>query len=449
MQIVLMFYGSRGDIQPGVAAGLELQRRGHDVVITVPPNFVDFATSLGLRAYPVGLDTSSVWDTPDAKKILATKNPYTKFKLATATIKAGFAAFDEDMIALLCGPDPVLSGVDALVSGPLCQERMYGFAEKLGVPFTVMRFGPFSENGIISAVPGVTRNLPSTVNRASWRVSDALTWTFTKGAENTFRKKLDLGPARGSLQERLTRDGAVQVQAYDPIVFPGLAEEWGEAKPIVGYLDLPADARGGLAESSRSDPGLWSWLTEGDRPVHITFGSVPVRDPDALTETIILATRAVGVRALITMKGRPDGQDPDHPDVYYARALDHGAVLPQCRAVVHHGGAGTTAAGLRAGLPTMVCSGGADQAYWGAQITRLKVGTATRLKGLDEATLTAGLREILAPETDEHARLLAQHMVAPDIAVSRAVDIIAEMGPFGGVHLRVCSPKGPISGRRD
>jgi UDP:flavonoid glycosyltransferase YjiC (YdhE family) len=72
----------------------------------------------------------------------------------------------------------------------------------------------------------------------------------------------------------------------------------------------------------------------------------------------------------------------------------------------------------------MVCSGGADQAYWGAQVTRLKVGTATRLKGLNEATLTAGLREILTPEAGEHARLLAQHLIAPDVAVSRAVDIL-------------------------
>lgn len=424
MQIVLMFYGSRGDIQPGVAAGLELQRRGHDVAIAVPPNFVDFATGLGLRAYPVGLDTSSVWDTPNAKKVLTTKNPYTKFTLASETIKAGFAAFDADMIALLCGPDPVLPGVEALVSGPLCQERVYGFAEKLGIAFSVMRFGPFSENGIIGAIPGVTRDLPPRVNRASWRVSDALTWTFTRGAENTFRSKLDLEPASGSLQERLTRDGAVQVQAYDPILFPGLAEEWGEAKPIVGYLDLPAAARGGLTESSRSDPALWSWLTEGDPPVHITFGSVPVRDPVALTDVIVRAARSVGVRTLITMKGRSDGPDPAHPDVYFARALDHAAVLPHCRAIVHHGGAGTTAAGLRAGLPTMVCSGGADQAYWGAQVTRLKVGTATRLKGLDEATLTAGLREILTPEAGEHARLLAQHLIAPDVAVSRAVDIL-------------------------
>lgn len=95
------------------------------------------------------------------------------------------------------------------------------------------------------------------------------------------------------------------------------------------------------------------------------------------------------------MKDRPTGPDRGDPDVYFAQSLDHAAVLPLCQATVHHGGAGTTAAGLRASLPTMVCHGGADQAYWGAQDTRMNVGTSTGLKKLTTEKLVEGLRIIL------------------------------------------------------
>lgn len=423
MRMVLAFYGSRGDIQPGLAFGLELQSRGHDVALAVPPNFVDFARRLGLAAHPVGLDTSAVWDTPRAQEILRTRNLYTKVRLAKQAITEGFAAFDADVIRLLCGPDTTVGAVDALVSGPLCQERVFAISEQLGVRFTVLRFGPFSENGVIGAIPGVSSDIHPAVNRASWRMMDSVSWTFGKGAENGFRKRIDLPDAKGSLQQRYVRNGVTQIQAYDSVMFPGLAEEWGENKPIVGYLDLPADIRGSLGEGSLSDDGLWSWLTAGEPPVFVTVGSVPVADRDAFTRVITEAGTAVGCRLLVTMKDRPTGPDPADPGVYFAESLDHAAVLPLCQATVHHGGAGTTAAGLRASLPTMVCHGGADQAYWGAQVTRMKVGTSTSLKKLTTEKLVTGLHTILTPEMRENAALVAGAMIPAAKAVSVAADI--------------------------
>lgn len=423
-----MFYGSRGDIQPGLAFGLELQRRGHDVWMVLPPNYVAVARDLGLIAYAVGSDTASVWDSPRGQEILRTKNPYTKLRLAGAAIKEGFAAFDADAVDLLTGPDAQLTGVDGVVSGPLCQERMYSIAEKLGVPFSVLRFGPFSENGVVGAVPGVALPGPAAVNRASWRLTDALGFMVGRGAENSFRARLGLPAVQQSLHQRLTAGGVLQIQAYDPVLFPGLVEEWGNRKPIIGYLDLPADARGegDGTTTQAATRALDQWLAAGEAPVFVTVGSVPVLDPDALTRVITEACAAVGVRALITMKGRGTGPDPSDAGVFFAESLDHPAVLPRCRAAVHHGGAGTTAAGLRAGLPTMICHGGADQAYWGRQVKTLGLGTFCRLKGLTAERLAAGLEVILDPAVGTRVAAVAGALIAPAAAAAHAAQLVED-----------------------
>jgi UDP:flavonoid glycosyltransferase YjiC (YdhE family) len=426
MKLVLSFYGSRGDVQPGLAFGLELQRRGHDVRMAVPPNHVDWARTLGLTAYSVGADTASVWDSPRGREVLRTKNPYTKIRLAGAAIKEGFAAFDTDVINLLAAPDPELTGVDGVVSGPLCQERMYAIAEKLKVPFSVMRFGPFSENGVIGAIPGVALPGPPAVNRASWKVTDTLGWTFGKGAENSFRSTIGLSSVTDSLHRRLVRGGVLQIQAYDPALFPGLAAEWGDRKPIVGYLDLPHGARHDVDARSESTEVLETWLAAGESPIFATVGSVPVLDTDALTTVITDSCAKVGARALITMKGRATGPDPTNADVFFARSLDHAAVLPRCRGAVHHGGAGTTSAGLRAGLATMVCHGGADQAYWGKQLTTLGLGTSTRLKGLTTERLVAGLEVVLDPDVRERVATVAGALITPDAAATHAAHLVED-----------------------
>jgi UDP:flavonoid glycosyltransferase YjiC (YdhE family) len=231
----------------------------------------------------------------------------------------------------------------------------------------------------------------------------------------------------------LTAGGVLQIQAYDPVLFPGLVEEWGNRKPIVGYLDLPADARGegtrgegNGATTQAATRALDQWLAAGDPPVFVTVGSVPVLDPDALTRVITEACAAVGARALITMKGRATGPDLSDEGVFFAESFDHAAVLPRCRAAVHHGGAGTTAAGLRAGLPTMICHGGADQAYWGRQVKSLGLGTFCRLKSLTAERLAAGLEVILDPAVGTRVAAVAGALVAPATAATHAAQLVED-----------------------
>ena len=113
---------------------------------------------------------------------------------------------------------------------------------------------------------------------------------------------------------------------------------------------------------------------------------------------------------------------PDHVKV--VDVMNYAAVFPACRAVVHHGGTGTTAAGLRAGVPTLILWRLPDQALWAARVKRLKVGTGRRLSSTTQESLVADLRTILAPQYVSRARELATRMTKPAESVAAAADVV-------------------------
>ncbi|WP_040509817.1 glycosyltransferase [Gordonia soli] len=424
MRVVVVLYGSRGDIQPGLCVALALQERGHEVVVAVPPNLAGFARTVGVvTVLPLGLDTGSAWSSDAASASMRRRNPLARLRFALSTVRAGFAAFDDALVGLLIGESPAAGDPDLLVVGPLCQERGVASAEALGIPVVVLRYGPMSENGTVGAAPGLTDGWSAAWKRRSWRVADRLTWWATGWNENSFRHRIGVPRARGPLPQRLRRNGVLQIQAYDPAIVPTLTDEWGPDKPVVGFLDLPPGARVGLAETRPDDPSLTAWLAAGEAPVFVSFGSMPLTDPDEVIARFAEAGRRGGVRLLMAI-GDHRGPDRERPWVHHLGAADHAAVLPLCRAAIHHGGAGTTAATLRAGLPTLVCAVTADQPFWGQRVRDLGVGGSRRLRSITVDEIIGGLRVLLKSETRSAANELAATMVPPEKAVARVAGLI-------------------------
>jgi UDP:flavonoid glycosyltransferase YjiC (YdhE family) len=139
----------------------------------------------------------------------------------------------------------------------------------------------------------------------------------------------------------------------------------------------------------------------------------------------------LGERALICAGSSDFGEVVTTEDVKVVTAVNHAAVFPMCRAVVHHGGAGTTAAGLRAGVPTLVLWVAAEQPLWGKQVKRLGVGTYRRFSATTSDTLLADLRVLLARSTSERAHELAGRMSRPSDSVTRAADLLEEVARTG------------------
>ncbi|MGW5524719.1 glycosyltransferase [Gordonia sp. NPDC003950] len=425
--VAVILYGSRGDVQPGVSLAVELQRRGHRVSVAVPPNMLGFARNAGLATVvAIGRDTGTQWSSDEALNAQRSRNPWTRARFALATVRDGISAFDRAMVETFLGDDAAITDVDMLIAAPLCQARGLALAERLGVPLTVLRYAPMSESGVIGPLPGVTDSWSPEWKRRSWRAYDRIVWWATRYSENGFRRRIGRPPARTGCPDRLGVLRVPQIQAYDPAIAPGLVAEWkaGHAvKPIIGFLDLPAGARDHLAETSQGDAQLAEWLDAGDPPVFVGFGSMPVTDPQRVRSLIGVAAAELGVRCVFGLGASP-GVDADDTSIYHVGAVNHAWLFPHCAAVVHHGGAGTTAAALRAGVPSAVYSFTAEQPFWAERIRTLGVGTGRAFSALTDESIRADLSVALTEKVRCVAADFAQRMVPPERAVAAAADIV-------------------------
>ena len=174
-----------------------------------------------------------------------------------------------------------------------------------------------------------------------------------------------------------------------------------------------------------SDDEILSWIAAGTPPVYFGFGSMRIESPAATITMISEACAQLGERALISSGGVSDFDDMPHYDhVKVVGAVNHAAIFPACRAFVHHGGSGTLAAGMKAGIPTFVLPIGAEQPIWAAQVKRLKVGLTRRFSRISRESLVADLRLIITPYHAGRAREVAAQMTKPTESLASTADLL-------------------------
>jgi UDP:flavonoid glycosyltransferase YjiC (YdhE family) len=179
-------------------------------------------------------------------------------------------------------------------------------------------------------------------------------------------------------------------------------------------MELPTD----------TDDEVLSWIAAGTPPICFGFGSIPVESPADTIAMISAACAQLGERALVCAAATDYSHITDSAHVKVVSTMNYAAAFPACRAVVHHGGAGTTAASLRGGVPTLILWTGFDQRIWGVRVKKLKVGTSRRFSATTEKSLVADLRRILAPGYLIRARELATRMTKPTDSVIAAADLV-------------------------
>lgn len=429
MRFALASYGSRGDIEPLVAVGRELLRRGHEVHMAVPPDLIAFAEASGPTAVAYGPDLQAVLDAHRTFWTHFFRNLWKVQDLVRyrREVVKPFLECWKDIIATLTS---LSDGADLLFTGVNFEDAAGNVAEYYDIPLATMHMFPLRANG--QFVPF----LPAPVGRSAMKVSEWLAWRNARKVEGVQRTELDLPKAKAPSPWRLTARGCLEIQAYDEVCFPGVADDWDDRFPFVGALtmEMPTEV----------DDAVMSWISAGDPPVYFGFGSMPVQSPAATVEMIKTVCGRLGVRALIcgrNFEGLPDA-DRTGPEVKIVDAVNHAAVFPACRAVVHHGGAGTTAAGLRAGVPTLILWVGADQPIWAAQIRRMKVGTAQRFTSTSARSLTKALRTVLDLRYADRARDVATQMTKPAAGVTETADLLertarrGHAGPDFGTWIR-------------
>ncbi|GAT11586.1 glycosyltransferase [Mycolicibacterium novocastrense] len=409
MKFVLAFYGSRGDVEPCVAVGRELLCRGHDVRLAVSPNLVEFVESAGLTAAAFGPDARTWQELHRDFMMLLFRNFWRVrelIKLAREDWNL-YAQFWKEANTTLTS---LAEGADLLFADAGFDQPAANVAEYFDIPLATLHTSPLRAHSEL-----VPKSSP--LIRVAMTLSKWLGWRLAKRFEDAQRRELGLPKATRPSSERIAERGSLEIQAYDEACFPGLASNWAEndrRRPLVGALtvELPAEA----------DEEAASWIATGPPPIFFGFGSMPVQSPADTLAMIGAACAELGERALVCAAGTDftDIVGLDHLKV--VDTLNFAAIFPSCRAVVHHGGTGTTAAGLRAGVPSLILWTWLDQALWGAQVKRLKVGTSRRLSSTTRESLLADLRAILAPDCVAEARDFAAKMTKPAESAANAAE---------------------------
>jgi UDP:flavonoid glycosyltransferase YjiC (YdhE family) len=388
MKVVLAAYGSRGDTEPFAAVARELLRRGHDVCMAVAPAMMGFVELAGLAAVPFG---------PESLASSRNLSPQDSVSAGVATKEYVSRAMEEWGTTLTALAD----GADLLLTGRVEQQLAANVAEYYGIPQATLHFYPEAH-----------------LRQSGW-VGDVM-----EEAEDAHRRALGLADATGPSPRCL------EIQAYDALCFPEQAGEWADGdswRPFVGALtlELPTDA----------DDEVLSWIAEGTPPIYFGFGSgVWLQHPAHTLGLISLACARLSERALICAGASDFGNAPHSDQVKVVGAMNHAAIFPACRAVVHQGGAGTTAAGMRAGVPTLILWHPTnDQQIWADAVTRLKVGSGRAFSASNLGSLIADLRLILDPHCITRAREVAAQVAKPAVSAASAADLLEDVGRLGRV----------------
>ena len=201
--------------------------------------------------------------------------------------------------------------------------------------------------------------------------------------------------------------------------------DWEDRHQVCGFLNPPASPT-----TEELPPGLKEFLSAGEPPVYLTFGSMMIANLDYLQEVAgiwIDAVQRVGCRAVLQLPWHDLSVFETKDNIFKVRRSPYTKVFPQCALIVHHGGAGTTQAALLAGRPSIIVAHVSDQFFWGSELERLNVGGRTlRRKGLDAKKLAAGIADTLArPVLGTNAGGIGKRMNL-ECGVTRAAELIEQ-----------------------
>jgi sterol 3beta-glucosyltransferase len=404
--------GSRGDVQPFVALGYALVAAGHEVTITANADVADLVAAAGARFVPFDLDVHKMLSSQEGQRALSNGKTRQFLDLANRSLGEVRDSAGKGVLA-------AAQGADVLVAGMGIDDYALAAGQALGVPVLLGYLVPWLPSAGFPQVmmyraallPG---SLGGPANSLSHRITEWAYWRGRREQVNAFRRSLGLPAAEGSIVTAAARLGTPALLAYSAAVFPR-PRDWHPDSMITGYWVLPAQARQRLGESEPPRE-LTDWLSSGEPPVFMGFGSMPILDPAPLIEAATEAARLAGVRVLIgagwTELAKAGVTLPEY--VRLTGNVDFDWLFPRCRAVIHHGGSGTTGAGLTAGRPTWIYSFYFDQPFWGTRAKRLGVGGHSRFRDMRARPLAEVMRRLTREDIRQRASALGDQLRRED-----------------------------------
>jgi sterol 3beta-glucosyltransferase len=378
--------GTWGDVRPLVVLGMGLQAAGHDVQIVASPGYGEWVRARGLGFRPLRDDVHGLIAQLSSRDVF---NPIHQIQLVRKVVPQTFTRAGLDLLDVIGDSDALLTVEFSLAAFLDVLPKDLRPILINPAPLTPTRHFPSA------GAPPCWFPFPASYNRFSYSFIQRLTWMLLGPPRNALRK-MHPGKTKHTFkqfQAMLAATPALTVVSPHVVARPA---DWGAHQQITGYLfdDDPAWT---------PPPELSDFLAAGDPPVYIGFGSMPDSKPQATTRLCIDAVQQAGKRAVILTGWAGMGADDAPQNIHFLKYAPHSWLFPQMVAVVHHGGAGTTASGFRAGVPTVIVPHNADQPFWGRRAQELGVGTAPIPRGrvtavklaaaIEEATTNQSLRE--------------------------------------------------------
>lgn len=376
-------------MQPAVALGVGLSRAGHAVRLGSYAQFADLAAEHGLAFAPIAGDMQALLQSEEGRAVLDSGNPLRLIQMLRGFVRDTVAQTWADIKAACVQ-------AQALVSITTVYYPAEVVATTQGLPHINAQLQPLLPTGAFHSplLPAPLLRTPI-LNRASHHLSELLYWQALRGVVNGVRGEAGLAPLpwRPTLS-RAVQNGMLTLYAYSPLVVP-TPDDWPPSAAVTGFwfLDPPA--------GYEPPADLARFLAAGEPPVYIGFGSMNTRDPRRTGELALRALELSGRRGVL-MRGWGGLDARTVPaSVFLLDDVPHAWLFPQLAVVVHHGGPGTTAAGLRAGKPSVLMPFFGDQPFWSERLVRLGVApepipqrrlTAERLARAIEAATAPGVR---------------------------------------------------------
>ncbi|KAH6695256.1 UDP-glucose,sterol transferase [Plectosphaerella plurivora] len=417
LNIVVQIVGSRGDVQPFVALGCALQAHGHRVRLATHGDFSDLVKGAGLEFFNIGGNPAELMAYMVESPSLIPTIQHIRDGIIQQK-RAMYVAMLDGFWRSCIEPDqesktPFVA--DAIVSNPPSYAHVH-CAEALGIPVHLMFTMPWtSTEAFPHPLASLKAGSEARTNHLSYAAVELLTWQGLGDLVNRWRTTtLGLDPVPSTEGHRLLEILEVPVTyCWSPALVPK-PSDWGPHIDVCGFFFREPP-------SYTPPPDLEDFLANGPPPVYIGFGSIVVGGIEGLMTIVLSAVRSTGVRAIISRGWSHLAGDNDD-NIYFIGDCPHEWLFQQVSAVVHHGGAGTLACGLRYGRPTLVIPFFGDQPFWGSVVAKAGAGPEPiPYRALTSQRLAEGLRTCLLPETREAAHLLSLYIQEED-GVQAAVD---------------------------
>ena len=401
MNIGIFTYGTRGDLQPYVAIALGLMDKGHKVTLSATEDFKDFVEGFGVTFQPLWGNAETMMNSTEGQSILQTEN---SIKL----MKYYFKVLHDNREPLRKSYYDAISKIDFIIANAMTLPIVSAIAEKQNKKMALTYFMP-------PVVP--TTEFPlgdfdflnfSWYNKLTYKIAHYFFWLFVKKDTNEYRNELGLAELKENLVAHIDKQKVLDLYCISQSLIPQ-PKDWESHHKITGFINIPKQKRDNHF-LDQTPTELTGWLSKGDKPIYIGFGSNGIGNTTKFIKIINHILEQTTERILFCTGWSRFDNLPKHDNLFVTKYVNHETILPQCKIGIFHGGAGTLATMFRHNLPVIIVSFYTDQPTWGKIVEHRKLGVHIPVKSLTAEKLISAIYFVQKDEIKNNVLKVGQEI---------------------------------------